>query len=304
VREWAAEVVVDAELARRLLAQFPEVAADSLRQVAEGWDNTVWLVDEAWAFRFPRRPIAVPGVERELAALPLLAPILPLPIPAPVFVGRPTRDYPWPFFGSRYLIGSEPGDVELDDPARTAAGVQLAKFLRRLHEPSTAESVERSYALPADPMRRSDMTVRAPMTRARLAELERLELWRATAAVAALLAEAERLPPPEPTAVAHGDLHFRHLLLDEDGRACGVIDWGDVCRADPAIDLLLLWSFVPPSGRNAFLAAYGPVTTEQLLRARVLALFLSATLAWYAHDQGLAGVQREAIAGLERSAAD
>ena len=50
--------------------------------------------------------------------------------------------------------------------------------------------------------------------------------------------------------VLHGDLHFRHLLVDEDGALTGVIDWGDLCCGDPSIDISLLWSFFPPEGRS------------------------------------------------------
>jgi aminoglycoside phosphotransferase (APT) family kinase protein len=37
--------------------------------------------------------------------------------------------------------------------------------------------------------------------------------------------------------LCHGDLHVRHLLVDGDGSAAGVIDWGDLCLADAAVDL-------------------------------------------------------------------
>ena len=81
-----------------------------------------------------------------------------------------------------------------------------------------------------------------------------------------------------------------------------MIDWGDTCRSDPAIDLQLVWSFLPPGSRGAFLDAYGPVSEEQLLRARVLALSLSAALAAYGHVEGMPSVADEALAGLERAA--
>ena len=85
---WSAEVTVDEPLARGLITdQFPEVALESLQLLGVGWDNTAWLVDDRWVFRFPRRAVAIPGFERELGALPQLAPRLPLPIPDPVFVG-------------------------------------------------------------------------------------------------------------------------------------------------------------------------------------------------------------------------
>jgi aminoglycoside phosphotransferase (APT) family kinase protein len=102
----------------------------------------------------------------------------------------------------------------------------------------------------------------------------------------------------------HGDLHVRQVLVDGNARLTGVIDWVDVCRSDPAIDLSMLWSYLPRAGREAFLAEYGPVSGGQLLRARVVALSLSAALAHYGHNEGFAAIEREALAGLERSAAE
>jgi aminoglycoside phosphotransferase (APT) family kinase protein len=288
-------------LVRRLIGQFPELRTDSLRLLGEGWDRAAWLVNKDWVFGFPRRAVAVPGIEREMKFLPLLAPLLPLPIPRPVFFGRPAHGYAWPFFGSAFLPGREVCDVALDDARRIDAGVEVAAFLRRLHGADVANAVGADQ-LPFDPNRRADMTRRVAMTREQVKEIERLGLWRAPALVARLLAEAEGLPPPEQSlAVAHGDLHFRHLLV-QDGRPSGVIDWVDVCRADPAIDLQLVWSFLPPRGREAFLRVYGPVTEEQLLRARVLAFSLCAALARYGHEEGMTSVEREAIVGLERAA--
>jgi aminoglycoside phosphotransferase (APT) family kinase protein len=301
VPEWSADAVVDEALARRLIAQFPELTIESLQLFAEGWDNAVWLVNEQWAFRFPRRAIALPGVERELATLPLLAPLLPLPIPAPVFLGRPADGYPWPFFGSALLPGRETCDTALTDDARAEVAMQLGSFLRRLHAPELVHLVPR---LPVDANRRGDMAERVPRTRAQLADLESLGIWRSPGSVRGLLDLAERLPPSEPVAVAHGDLHFRHILVDDRARVTGVIDWGDVCRADPAIDLQLVWSFLPPARRAAFLDAYGPVGDEQLLRARVVALSVTAALARYGQEEGMDAVAREALAGLERATVD
>jgi aminoglycoside phosphotransferase (APT) family kinase protein len=294
---WTAEIEVDETLVRRLLGQFRDLDGAQIRKLAAGWDNSVWVVEEHYAFRFPQRAVAVPGVERELTVLPQLAPLLPLPVPRPVFVGRPDDDYPWPFFGCELLPGVEAGDAALDDEARIEVALQLAAFLRSLH------AVELDEALPVDFNGRTNMPKRAALAREELAELARLGLWSAPPQVERLLAEAERLPPPQSEVVVHGDLHFRHLLVDARA-ASGVIDWGDVCRSDPAIDLPLLWSFVPPAGRGAFLDVYGSVDETQLLRARVLAIQLCAILARYGHLEGAAGVEREGLAGLERALVD
>jgi aminoglycoside phosphotransferase (APT) family kinase protein len=300
--EWSADVAVDAPLVRRLIGgQFPELALDTVELVAEGWDNTVWLVDGEWAFRVPRREIAIPGVTRELAVLPALAPLLPLPIPVPIFVGRPALGYPWPFFGARYLPGREVADAG-DGTARDDLGRPLARFLRALHDLAVLESVDPAGELPVDFNRRADMAVRVPRALERADELERLGMWHLPGALREALHEARGLPEPRPTALAHGDLHVRHVLVDGDGTLAAVIDWGDVCRADPAIDLMLAWSLLSPEGRRAFVEEYGPVRDDQLLRARVLALFLDATLALYARERGMDALEREALAGLDRTA--
>ena len=283
-------MTVDETLARRLIAgQFPELAEAPLRRLAEGWDNVVWLVGEHWAFRFPQRTMGAELIERELQVLPLIAPALPAPIPVPVFAGRPGEGYPWSFFGAPLLPGTEACDAALDEGARRRLAPALGRFLRALHDLPIIDG------LLYDPNQRADMRHRAAMTREWLEQL-----GRRPAGLDALLAEAEELPPPEGDVVAHGDLHIRHVMVEPDGELTGVIDWGDVCRADPSIDLSLLWSFFGAEGRAAFLAEYGPVSEAQLLRARALAVNLSVILAVYGREEGMSGVEREALDGLDR----
>lgn len=263
--------------------------------IGEGWDNTVWLVDDEWVFRFPRRSIVVQGIENEMTHLPRLAPLLPLPIPVPTFFGQPSEAFPWPFHGSRFLPGCELADADLDDHARVALARPLAEFLSALH------ALERSTDLPVDPMGRADMAVRVPRARESLAEVESLGLWRRPALVDEVLEAAQALPAPEPTAIVHGDLHLRHLLVGAAGEPTAVIDWIDLCRSDPCVDLVLYWSALPASGRAEFRESYGALTEDQLLRGRVLALFLCAILAVYADHTGMETLRREAVVGLNRT---
>ncbi|HEU0315906.1 MAG TPA: phosphotransferase [Solirubrobacteraceae bacterium] len=295
---WTAELAVDADLARRLIGgQFPGLDVSSVERTGAGWDNSVWSVEGRWFFRFPQRAAAVAGVERELAVLPGLAGRLPLAIPVPRFVGRPAAGYPWPFFGGRLIPGREIAAADLTATARGRLARPLGRFLRVLHALGGPE-LER---LPIDPIGRADMARRVPATRMRLAELERLGLWRAPDRVAGMLAAARGRGPAAAVGLVHGDLHVRHLLVGADGTPTGVIDWGDVCRGDPAIDLSLYWSLFEGAGRAAFLDEYGPVAEGPLLVARVLALFLNASLAVYAHDEAMGALERVALAGLERT---
>jgi aminoglycoside phosphotransferase (APT) family kinase protein len=288
VRTWDAEIVVDEELARRLIgSQFPELELRSLHHLAEGWDNTVWVANGELAFRFPRRAIAVPLIEREIELLPLLAPLLPLPIPVPTHVGHASDEFGWPFFGAQLVPGREVADADVE-PVRF--GAQLGAFLRALHD------LELDFPLADDANQRADMTLRVPIAREQLSELGAL-----SDEVESVLDAALDLETPEATVLAHGDLHLRHALVGRDGGLSGVIDWGDVCRADPSVDMALYWN-LSEDGRESFLAGYGTVTDEQLLRARVLALFLSAMIATYARHQRTPRLERAALAGLRRAA--
>lgn len=298
MREWAPEIVVDESLARELVGeQFPEVEQRSLRLLGAGWDNTVWLVDEEWVFRFPRRSMVIPGLENEIAYLPRLAPLLPLAIPVPTHVGRPSEAFGWPFYGAPFLPGSELAEADLDDEARAALGRPLGEFLRILH------SLELDADLPVDPVRRADMSFRVPKTRERLAALESLGLWSAPPKADAVIGAAAELGPVVPTATCHGDLHLRHLLVDDEGGPAAVIDWIDLSRNDPGVDFVLYWCAVPPAGRTEFRKAYGPLTDEQLLRGRILSIFLCGTLAVWGHHEGVEAVKREALDGLARTCA-
>jgi aminoglycoside phosphotransferase (APT) family kinase protein len=303
VPQWTPEIVVDEQLARHLLAaQFPELDLRSLRLLATGWDNTVWIVDERWAFRFPRREIAVPLLERELAVLPHLERLVPLAVPVPRFVGEASASYPWPFLGSDLLPGRELGSVPLDGEHDTAAAVALAHFLRILHSSETLALIPARERLPEDPNGRADMTRRVPRAREALVRLERDGLWHPPASVEPLLESALALPASSERTLVHGDLHFRHVLVDQ-SRMSGVVDWGDVCIADPSVDLQLVWSFFSPGAWQAFLDEYGEIPRRRELRARALGFSLNAMLALYGRDESLPDVERAALASLDRLAA-
>jgi aminoglycoside phosphotransferase (APT) family kinase protein len=302
--EWAAEHVVDAQRAGELLAaQFPFLRGASVEPLAEGWDNTVHLVGGRWAFRFPRRAIALPGVRREIGLLPQLAGRLPLPVPVPELVGAPIADYPWPFWGARLLPGRELAEAGLPDGRRVRMGAAVGAFLKALHDPRHVARIGSHLVL--DPWRRGDPSIRIPLARERLERLERRGLWTADDAAATLLAETGglSLSRAEPV-VAHGDLHVRHLLVDGTGDATGVIDWGDLCLADAAVDLSVAYAAFSGEARAALFAAYGPIDAEQETRARVLAVYLSAVLADYAATQGHEALREEALAGVRRAAGE
>lgn len=246
-------------------------------------------------FRFPRREMVIRGLLVEQELLPRLAGLLPLAIPVPTLLGEPSEEFRWPFYAAPFLPGRELAMAELGDEERLRLARPLGEFLRALH------SLETDWELPLDPVRRADMSFRVPKTRERFEELERHGLWTAPPAAHAIVDAAAELDPPSGRAIVHGDLHLRHVLVEDDGRPTAVIDWIDLSRNEPAVDLVPYWGALGPAAREEFRTAYGPIRADQLLRARILSLFLCGTLAVWGHVEGVESVEREALAGLERT---
>ncbi len=75
--------ITPALVSRLLAAQFPHLAHLPVAPVElDGWDNTTLRLGAELAVRLPSADVYVPQVEKEHRWLPILAPQLPLPIPA------------------------------------------------------------------------------------------------------------------------------------------------------------------------------------------------------------------------------
>jgi len=99
------------------------------------------------------------------------------------------------------------------------------------------------------------------------------------------VAETEQEPTPDPDTVQaiwddavtapgwegpplwlHGDLHPANILT-ADGSFCGVVDFGDLCAGDPALDLAACWILLPDhEAIERFRAAYPPAADDATWR--------------------------------------
>ncbi|MCP3904481.1 MAG: phosphotransferase [Planctomycetes bacterium] len=296
-RPWTAERDVSADLAQALIeTQFPSLAPARLASFGIGWDNTAFLVNDAWVFRFPRREIAVELIETEARLLPVIARRLPLPVPVPTFVGAPGERFPWPFAGYEVIAGRTACVADLDDRQRHAAAPVLAEFLARLHAVGADEA--RTLGAPPDTIRRMDVAYRAPRIAERLAQCVELGLVDDPGPLGAIFDEVPASWTPAGNTLVHGDLYARHLLVDDGGRPSGIIDWGDVHLGDRSEDVSIAAGFLPPSAHDAFFNVYGEVDEDTWRMARFRALHAAVLVLVYGHDIGDTDLQREARASL------
>jgi aminoglycoside phosphotransferase (APT) family kinase protein len=267
----AGKFPVDVALVERLVAkQFPQWAGLAVRPVAnDGWDNWTFHLGERMKVRLPSAMGYSEQAEKEAIWLPRLAPHLPLPVPAPIGIGKSTAEFPcaWSIYG--WLDGEPTTRAAIDDPVQF--GWDVAKFLTALQRIDAAGGPppgQHNFQRGADPMvaygaeaRRSvdqlDAVIDAPaahevLDAAQAAKITTAPMW------------------------IHGDIAVGNLLVRE-GRLAAVIDFGGCGVGDPACDLVITWVFLEGAAREAFRSS---VMADEPMwaRARAWALWKAALL--------------------------
>lgn len=250
----SAEVELDDDVVRRLLAdQCPQWLDEPVAFLLAGWDNAMFVIGDDKLARVPRRASAVPLIEHEQRWLPELAPRLPLPIPAPLHAGTPTSFYPWPWSIVPLAVGRSALEVSIDTAWSTdgiagsaALADRVGTCVAALHEIPVPESP------PVNPYRGIPLADRNDLFDQHLADCGRVLDGSILDAIRDKWADALAAPPPAGRTWLHGDLHPGNLIVDTAGAPVSLIDFGDMCAGDPAVDLMLGWQLFTPDARPAF----------------------------------------------------
>ena len=227
------ELPTDAGLVRTLVEQqFPKWAGLRIERVpSSGTDNALYRLGEDLVVRLPRIEWAAGGIGKDFRWLPELAPLLPVPVPAPLARGRPAAGFPWEWGIYSWLPGENPvpgsGDVEL--------ALDLARFVRALRAVDAAEAPASRRGRP--------LATQDKRARGALAEIpEATDAWEAALA----------LPEWEgPPVWLHADLLPGNLLVRR-GRLAAVIDFAVAGVGDPACDLIPAWCVLNAEARALY----------------------------------------------------
>lgn len=236
--------ITPALVAELLAVQFPRWAGRSIEPVElDGWDNTTFRLGDDLLVRLPSADAYVPQVEKEHAWLPLLAPVLPVPIPEPVAKGAASTLFPRPWSVYRWLDGEPATSARVDDPQRLAR--DLGRFLDALQraDASHAPAAGEHNFFRGGPLTTYDAETRSTIDRLS----EEIDVDAATSVWDAAL---EQRWEEEPVWL-HGDVTPSNLLV-ADGRLVAVIDFGCSAVGDPACDLAIAWTFFDEPSRSAF----------------------------------------------------
>jgi aminoglycoside phosphotransferase (APT) family kinase protein len=258
----AAEIEVNASLVEELLrSQHPDLLPAAIHERSPGFDNSIWRLGDDRVVRLPRRQVAVRLIENEQRWLPQLAPTLPLSIPTPIRVGRPSALFPWPWTVARWIEGT-PGN-RVDPAILGGAATPLGNFFRVLHRDAPLDAPLNEFR--GVPLRAHEANFRQRLEEAGT-DLDRDELLRVW--------DDALVAPPWVNAPQwiHGDPHTANLIF-HDGALVGVIDFGDLCAGDPATDLAGGFLALPYESIDSFVRAYGRVDEATIRR----------TLGWAVH---------------------
>lgn len=214
-----------AEVARLAQDTVPGATAADVRPVGEGGDHASWWVGTDHVARCALDRGGSERLRREVALRELIGDRIGVPVPVSVASGEWAR-------GRAFTLDTRLGGVSAELRAVTAAGeAELARLLVLLAEVPVA-SAEALGVPPEAPrnmpglLRRATAAAESVAARGEFASdlLPRLHVPGAESATA-------------PGTLVHNDLKGEHLLVAEDGRISGVLDWTDAVAGDPAEDV-------------------------------------------------------------------
>lgn len=228
-----------ADLARTAAAlgrAFPDLdAVAPLRVLGEGYSSLAVETAGGAVFRIPRIPTAADGYRMEARILPRLAPRLPVAVPAPRWLAEPSADFPHGVAGYPKLPGTplHPRLLRPDDAGPLEG--DIGRLLAALHRFPLDEARALGVGGGADPCAGYTEPLRDAVLPPLRGLLSADEHRTVVAWWDGFLADG-RLRAFTPLLI-HGDLWFENLLVDEERRLIGVVDWEDTAPGDPAVDL-------------------------------------------------------------------
>jgi aminoglycoside phosphotransferase (APT) family kinase protein len=261
------ESIPTLDLAHKLIAeQFPEYASLPIVDVEkQGHDNRTYRLGEQMLIRMPTAADYALKVPKEQGLLPQLAKRLSVSIPAPIKMGKPSTDYPYPFSIYKWLPGKSINLLTLTAQEKEQLAFDLAKFLKEMQ---AITDVEGPGPGQHNWWRGDHVSVYDKGAREQIAELA--EIIDASKTLALWDQACATRWDKKPVWI-HGDFAIGNILMDG-GKLSAVIDFGGAAVGDPACDLVIAWTYLSDKAREIFISEMD-MDQDTWLRARAWALW-------------------------------
>ncbi len=258
---------INVDLAYKIIKkQFPEYSHLDIKSVEkQGHDNRTYRIGNDMLIRMLTAESYALKVPKEQELLPKLAKHLSVAIPAPIKMGKPSKDYPYPFSIYKWLDGTSANHVTLYEQSLENLAFELANFLKELQAITNVEGPSPGQH---NWWRGAHVSVYDSGAREQIAKLadiidgnSALELWERACAT-----KWNKAP-----IWIHGDFAVGNILI-KDNKLSGVIDFGGTAMGDPACDLVIAWTYLSSRARDIF-AAEMRLDNDTWLRARAWVLW-------------------------------
>lgn len=275
------EIQIDITLVRKLVdSQFPQYTGLPLSRLgASGSTNVQFRLGDDLLARFPRQPGGGKGIEAEHRWTRAICDQVPFTVPEFLEVGQPAFGYGEAWAIVRWQDGEHPTAHHPGDPLTTGRATLAADFAEVLTAFSQLDIPPWALADPqlrkyrGRPLAEYDIHMRRNIAQCRSIDTLELDL---DAALSVWEVSLE-LPGAFEAGVDrwyHGDLVCENLLLSDDGRLTGVLDFGGLGVGDPTVDLHGAWEFLDPPSRES-LRRRLDLDDAQWLRGRAWALAIA-----------------------------
>ncbi len=229
-------------------ASFPQVEMKEYFVAESGWDNTVVIVNQEYSFKIPRNIESHDRLRKEIEVTKCLS-ASPVRIPAYTMV-TPCQD--GVVGGYSYIPGSPMNTLSSlgEDIEKSLAG-----FLNYLHSMKDSLCLQDIDGFSLRKSWKQSMSERRE-------EVFDSVLEFMPDRILSLLASRyreylEEMCESIEISPIHGDLYRNNVLVDPaTGVLNGIIDWGDSCMGDPALDFAALSVDFPSSSVERVLSLY------------------------------------------------
>lgn len=280
-----------AQATRAIGSQFPDIAANAVQPIGSGWDNDAFVVDDHWIFRFPRRRDVADQLDKERGLAPIVARALSdlgIAVPTMSLSGEPCDDFPYRFTGYPRLPGVAADQLPEDRIDTAVVAEALGAALAALHSIPVSEVADLGLDVDADGpkqwLKEAQRAADDP-SNVETGEVAECVAWLASSPIVPERYSGE-------LRLLHNDVCPDHILVDsEKHRVVGLLDFGDASFGDPALDFVVLPSWLGWEKTERVLCAYAR-PTDSGFRDRLWFLSRAMSLTWL-HDAHLQGADVE-----------